>query len=252
LAGRQIGGLVELDEEALSELLREDERAGATAPGADALDEDAAGVVDEALEAVLALDSEALDRVLRRAALAFGARGFLNDVLGPLMRQIGDGWVEGRLRPAHEHLGSAVAMRVAGWLLDNHLASPGAPLVLTSTPAGELHGLGAVSAALVAASEGWRVRHLGPNLPWSDLVAAVESTGADVLALSLIKREPDSRLEGELRALGEALPAPSGLASWVVGGPATELYADVLDEAGAVRLTTFDEFRAYLARVVPA
>lgn len=249
LAGRQIGGLVELDEDALAELLREDETAGATAPGADAPDEDAAAVVAEAVEAVAALDSEALDRVLRRAALAFGARGFLNDVLGPLMQRIGEGWADGRLRPAHEHLGSAVAMRVAGWLLDSHLPRPGAPLVLTSTPAGEQHGLGAVATALVAASEGWRVRHLGPDLPWGDLVAAVESTGADVLALSLVYGDEAGGVAEELRAIGRALPAP---ATWVVGGAATESYADVLEEAGAVRLGSFDEFRAYLARVAPA
>ncbi len=250
LGGRQIGRLATLSDTELTDLLREDEVAGATAPRAAQVESEAAArLLESAIERVRALDSDGLDRTLRRGALALGAPALLNDVLAPLMNRIGLAWADGQMSPAHEHLASAVSARVGGWLLDNYRAPEEAPLIATSTPAGQRHGLGALAAAVVAAAEGWRVRHLGPDLPAVDLAAAVRQTGARVLALSLIHPHDDPDVRRELTAVGAALP---NTVSWVVGGPAAESYRDVLEEAGALRLESFDELRAHLRRVAAA
>ena len=247
LGGRQIGRIADLDDDELTELLREDEAAGATAPGRSSQPPEAADeLLDEAIGHVRDLDADALGRTLRRAALALGADAFLNRLLAPLMTRIGEAWQKGTLTPAHEHLASAVSARVSGWLLDNYESRPDAPLIVTSTPQGQIHGLGALSAAVAAAAEGWRVRHLGPNLPWDDLDRVVRATGASVLALSLIHPMGDPSVRQELAELGKALPRT---VAWIVGGPAADSYADVLGDAGAIQLESYDELRSYLRRL---
>lgn len=250
LGGRQIGRIAGLSEEQLAELLREDEAAEATAPGTRTAPPDAAAeLLEEAMAYVERLDADALTRTLRRATLALGASAFLSHLLAPLMERIGSSWKEGHLTPAHEHLASAVSARVGGWLLDNYRAPEDAPLIATSTPSGQRHALGALAAAVIAAAEGWRVRELGPDLPWESLDRTVRDTGAAVLALSLIYPEDDPEVRRELAELGRALPST---VSWVVGGSAVASYEEVLEEAGAIRLGSFDELRAYLRRLAAA
>lgn len=247
LGGRQIGRIAGLEETELADLLREDEAAGATAPGRQAkVPEVADELLAEAIVQVRDLDADALGRTLRRAALALGAGPFLNDLLAPLMNRIGEAWRDGTLTPAHEHLATAVSQRVSGWLLDNYEPRPGAQLIVTSTPQGQRHGLGALAAAIAGAAEGWRVRHLGTDLPWTDLDRTVRATGASVLALSLVHPQDDPVVRDELEQLGQALPRTVSL---IVGGPAAASYSDVLDRVGAIELKGYDELRTFLRRL---
>lgn len=245
--GRQIGQLAGLPTEELAELLRQDGVVEARTGPRPEDDPDTGRQAEElgaaAWEAMKVFDADALGDALRRAALTLSVASFLDDFLLPLMDRVGEAWAHDELSPAHEHLASTVAGRVTGWLA-GHFGSPatGPPLVV-ATLSGHRHELGALAAALVAASEGWRVRYLGPDLPASDIALAVRRTAARVVALSVVFPVDDPPTEVELRGLADALPPGTAV---FVGGRASDRYAELLKELGFVRLDSFRSFRAAL------
>lgn len=246
LRGRQIGQIVDLSREELRDLLEEDRRAEAAAPAPErgtAADEEVEALLSAAYDAVERLGAEQLDAVLRRGALLLSTPRFLDDLLLPLLVRIGNAWADQELRPAHEHLASAVAARVGGWLMKAFEPTGTAPSLVVATPTGHRHELGALSAAVTAASAGWRVRYLGPDLPAGDVALAARRTGARAVALSLVYPGGDAEVEEGLRRLRGELPDGLPL---LVGGSAARSYRGALDEVGAVRLEGFRSLRTVL------
>jgi methanogenic corrinoid protein MtbC1 len=117
-----------------------------------------------------------------------------------------------------------------------------APRLIVTTPAGQVHELGALMAGTAAAAEGWHVAYLGPSLPAEDIVAAVEANGSRAVALSIVlAAEP--QVESELEKLGQLLPENVAI---LVGGRAASYYDDVIQRIHAVRLTDLNSFRTEL------
>lgn len=245
-AGRRIGRLAPLTTPELLALLREDRAAAATSGRAET-GADASGAADayleDALAAVRALEGEKLDGLLRRAALALSVSAFLEDLVVPLMERIGQAWEGREIRPAHEHLASAVVTRIGGWLLDNVGSEGAAPRLAVATPAGHRHELGALGAAVSARSEGWRVSYLGADLPAADIALAARDTSARAVALGIAFPGDRQATEEELRELRRRLPPGLPL---LVGGAGAEAFEDVLADIRAVRIEGFSSLRAVL------
>jgi hypothetical protein len=90
---------------------------------------------------------------------------------------------------------------VLGALRVAQTPEPGAPELIVTTPSGQAHELGALMAASMASSQGWKVTYLGPNLPAEEIVAAAGRRGARAVALSVVFPADDARLYDELRRL---------------------------------------------------
>jgi DNA-binding transcriptional MerR regulator/methylmalonyl-CoA mutase cobalamin-binding subunit len=243
-AGRAIRQVAELRNEELVALLEEDAAARAsgasTAPGTLGAAQD---YLAGALTAVEALDSGRLQFVLRQAVFGLGATDFVDHVLAPLLRQIGDRWHHGTLTPAHEHAASVIVRRTLQWM-EEILEVPGsAPLILVTTPAGERHEMGAILVGVVAGTEGWRTVQLGPDLPAADIAEAARQAGAHAVAVSSIRADDAARLLAELEGLRAALPDGVEL---LVGGAATAPLSRRIEAMGARYLAGFDELRQYL------
>ena len=114
----------------------------------------------------------ALEAALLHARVALSHTAFIETLIMPLMQNIGELWREGTLRIMHEHLASAIVRSLLGSLVTTAGAPPTAPYLIVTTPAGQLHEIGALIIASVASTEGWRVTYLGPNLPAEDMAAA--------------------------------------------------------------------------------
>jgi len=185
-----------------------------------------------ALEAIEALDNGELRRELGRAALALGVPLFLEEVVGPVLQEVGVRWREGRLGMAHEHLATVVVREVLGWVREAAGTGGAAPALVVATPANQMHEGGALMVAAAAAAEGWRVTYLGANLPGSEIADAVVRTGARAVALSVIHPDNDPAMGKQLEALRRALPAGIPL---LVGGAAAAAYrAEVAAAQGQV------------------
>jgi DNA-binding transcriptional MerR regulator/methylmalonyl-CoA mutase cobalamin-binding subunit len=244
--GRRIGQIAGLETAELADLLQEDRTEGTVEIGAARRrrpDNRSLAIVEEAYESILRYDDQALDSIFRRAALDLSAPALIDDVVVPLLERVGVGWTRGQLRPAQEHMATAVVQRTLGWILDTFAPSRNAPKLVVATPSGQQHSLGAQLAAASAATVGWDVMYLGPDLPAEDVAVATAATGARAVALSLVFPADDVAIHSYLKELAASLSVSVAL---IVGGPALASYDKTLDEIGAVRLSSYEGLRSVL------
>jgi MerR family transcriptional regulator, light-induced transcriptional regulator len=235
--GHSIGEIARLDSAALESLLH----VGGARHSGDR--EDLVGsAVSDALGAAAALDSAALEAILKRAALSLGVDRFVDDVVGRFLAEIGNRWHVGAMSPAHEHVASDTTRRVLAWVWEAYDVEPDAPRIVVATPAGELHELGAMTAAAAAVSEGWRVVYLGANLPARDIANAAAQVSAHVIALSVVYANGDSAS----REVSEvARSVPDGV-EVVIGGAGAQTVESAVKATGVRVLAGIDSFRRML------
>jgi MerR family transcriptional regulator, light-induced transcriptional regulator len=266
LRGRRVGEVSGLSNESLEALIREDDRAEPVVPpaplptptiGSDTAlavrwpaiggDRQAASVVvEEAMNAVRNLDAPRLDGILNRALLAAGATAFAEQIIGPLLRTIGEEWEKGRLDPYAEHFSIEIVRQLIFRVLFRVNPDASAPAAVVATPAGQRHDLGASLVACAAQAEGWRVVYLGADLPARDIARAAEQGRVEVVALSIVYPPDDPRLNAEFSELHRRLP--KGV-SVIVGGPAAPSYARTLRRIQAEIALDTASFRSALHRI---
>jgi MerR family transcriptional regulator, light-induced transcriptional regulator len=202
------------------------------------------GFLEGAVGAVDAMDVAALDRILDRAALALTPVEVVDDLMIPLLNRIGLLWERGEVSAASEHVASASVRRFLDSLLRTLVPHQEGPVLMVGTPAGHRHEFGALLAGVVAATEGYRVVLLGPDLPATEIAEAARRKGAELVALSAIHPVGEPGLAQELEALREALPSDVDI---VVGGPAAAVHAAALRELGIRYLPDMEALRKHLA-----
>ncbi|MCS7089447.1 MAG: MerR family transcriptional regulator [Verrucomicrobiota bacterium] len=226
-AGHAIGCIARLPEDRLRDLVRcAGQAEGNRFVSTGGL---SCGFVEEAIGRVTEFDEPGLRRVLNRALVAVGHRGFLCRIASALIEEVGQKWRNGELMAAHEHFLSGV-LRVFLGRMEGH-ATGMAPRLVVATPAGQIHELGALLAGAAAGQMGWRPIQLGSNLPAAEIAGAVLRTGARAAALSIVYPEDDPQLPEELRRLREFLPGQTAI---LVGGRGAPSYRRVLEEIGAI------------------
>ena len=154
----------------------------------------------------------------------------IEDLVVPLVYKIGDLWHDGEIRVANEHLASAVIRSFLSSLIEQHNPAENAPIILSATPRGQDHELGAMIVGVIAAPLGWKVIYLGPNLPVEEISAVAHSLEAKVVALSIVYPGDDQLLKKDLQKLRRIL---SDSTSVMIGGRAASGYLDIIDEIGA-------------------
>lgn len=200
---------------------------------------DSEAMVGRLLDSVRHLDTAAMEAMLDKASTLLGAQGVLAKVIVPLAHAIGDLWSRGELKVVHEHFATSM---IRGFLANSQrpfALSLNAPRIILTTPAGQLHELGAAIAAAAAASQGWQVTYLGANLPAGEIAAAASIKRATAVGLSIVYPPDDYELPGELILLRRLLPAETAI---IAGGRAAPAYAAVLDKIGAPCCTDLDTF----------
>ncbi len=244
LAGEAIGQIARLPREELARLVVS--ASAATSNSHESVQGDSAQAeyhLNQCLEMVKNLDSANLESRLLRASVALGQQVFLEQVLQPLLEKTGEMWNSGHLKVAHEHLASAVIRSLLGSMFVIRRSDDNGPVLLTTTPAGQLHEFGALMVSVVASSIGWRTMYLGPNLPAEDIAAAVEQRQADAVAVSLVYPPDDPHIGLELRKLARLV---EGRVRLIVGGRAVGAYSDILEEIKALRVTDLSDLKIKL------
>jgi DNA-binding transcriptional MerR regulator/methylmalonyl-CoA mutase cobalamin-binding subunit len=247
--GRSISAVAGLADVALAKLVDEDLAARerrAVSPDAGDEKRDPVG---EALFLARALDTAALEDTLRRAVAMMGVAAFIESVAAPLLRRVGSEWHAGRLSMAHEHMVSSLLHDIVAERMRAFGKRAGAPLLVVGTLSGERHAIGAVLAGAAAAVEGWNVLHLGADLPAAAIAEAARSSGARVVAVSIVFVEDRETLLEELRTLRAMLPATVTL---VAGGGGTAGIAGELSAIGVRVETSVNGLVGELRRVEAA
>lgn len=203
-------------------------------------------VLSNCIEAIRNYDAKKLESILLNASAKLTQPVLIEELIIPLVYKIGDMWHSGEFRVANEHLGSSAIRGFLFNILESYSASDSAPIVVSATPLGQEHELGALIVGVVAASSGWKVIYLGSNLPAEEISAVVGYLNAKVVALSIVYPNDDPILPKELRKIKQSLPAGVSI---IAGGRAVEGYLDVLDEISAVVVKNTKQFRVELEAV---
>lgn len=150
------------------------------------------------LEALLRGSRREASQVVLEAvrAGAIDARKAMLDVLFPAQYELGAMWHRNEIGVAHEHFGTATTRMVIHQLAADARPRPeNGRCVLTATACGDAHEIGIAVVSLLFELDGWRVVHLGCDVPSDEVLAGVEEFRPDLLALS-------ATLEAHRRALG--------------------------------------------------
>lgn len=148
-----------------------------------------------------------------------GLRPFLENILGPLLIDIGLAWRDERLRIHEEHLFSETVQQTLRIIINHLPVTSPKPHILLTTPEGELHGLGLLIVESVLALEGVKVTSLGINTPCADIVIAAEQLNVDAVIVSMTSNYKNEKQRSDvLRDLRKRLPKNIAL---VAGGSGT-------------------------------
>ena len=196
------------------------------------------------IAALKRFEMQALESTLFAASVAFSQPIFLEQLIAPLMREIGEQWRAGTLRIAHEHLATTVVRTILGSISQGSDVPAAMPNLVVATPRGQHHEIGALIAASTAASQGWQVTYLGPNLPAEEIVACAAQNEAKAIGLSIIYPTDDPYLTNELQKLRRGIQEDVAL---FVGGAGAIAYDSVISSIGAVRIKDMPTFRTQLA-----
>lgn len=186
--GHSIGQVARLDDGELRKIIGESN--GNTA-GQPSLFE---ALVDDYLEAILAYKVQDAETILTRTAAVVSPTQLTFEVILPLMRRIGELWVSGELRMAHEHIVSGQLRSLLGTLMRHTEPAPGAPRIIVATPPKHLHEFGAIIGAFIAASRGFEPIYLGTNLPLEEIDEAASQARAQLVLMSIARDcDPEER-----------------------------------------------------------
>ena len=175
-------------------------------PPADIASEELSSIGEELLGRLLEMDrSGAMQIYDRLAALPYDRQ--LDEVLLPMLREVGERWHRGDATVAQEHFTSVFARgRLVGMLESlSDGGRRGREVVCAGMP-GEVHEMGLMSAAIHLAMRGWRVVYLGMDVPLDDLRGVVRSREPQLLCSSVMLRRPADECLEMARTLREMSP----------------------------------------------
>jgi len=245
--GHNIGGIANLSIEELRSVLesKSDSSKGDEEFSSNVFT-DIESIVANCIEAIKAYDAKSLETLLLKASTKMNQPQLIENLIIPLVYKVGDLWHDGFIRVANEHLASAVIRSFLSNLIERHVPNDNAPIIISATPRGQDHELGAMIAGVVAASVGWKVVYLGPNLPVEEIAAVADSLEAKVVALSIVYPNDDPQLKKDLINLNRMLPKNISI---IVGGRAAGGYLDVLDEINAIVVKDTKQLKTELEAV---
>lgn len=150
-----------------------------------------------------------LRRALMQSLLRRGLEHFVNEVVSPLLVEIGQAWSRGQLAIFEEHLCSEAIETVLRSAIVSapEASTEGAPRVLLTTFPDEPHGLALLMAEALFTVEGCACMNLGRQTPLQDMVLATHAHRAQIVALSFSSLSPTGPALDHLADLRAQLPA---------------------------------------------
>lgn len=188
-------------------------------------------LLSAALTSIQQLDADGLREHLARARAILSPASVTQQLLVPLIHEIGNLWAEGGLKASHEHLGTAVLRNFIEEVRHPRDELADNPRLLVTTPASEKHELGAMLATATATNVGWRVTYLGPDLPAADIAAAARQRGAAAVGLSIVRPGDPDLVRDDLLTLRRHLGEGVGI---IIGGRGAPEFEDTATEIGAI------------------
>lgn len=156
---------------------------------------------------------------------------FIQQVLVPPLRRIGQDWHDGKLSIWIEHRASAIIERILGEVATRPRGRRKGT-VMVAAVSGDRHTLATTMAAVTLGDANWFVHHLGADMPPDELIGFCDEHEVDAAVLTLVN--PDcAELAQTTGARIEKLGTPV-----IVGGPGRTLEELLQGVQAAARSTT--------------
>lgn len=153
--------------------------------------------------AIDAFDAQSADGVVDDVFARFEVPRALDEVVLPVLRQVGEGWQDDPRVIAREHFATNTLRPRLQRLLRTHTRA-GARVCLAAAPEGEEHDLGLLACAVVVADAGWRVHYLGARTPTAAMERAAEDLHPEVVLVGAVFREQAESFLGDRPAFGRS------------------------------------------------
>jgi excisionase family DNA binding protein len=131
-------------------------------------------------------DSYEIQRIMRTAFVSQPDLITLyTKLVFPSLVEIGAGWENGELGVDSEHLATqAIKSALFRFQSEIFVKEPNGLSAIVSCFEGEVHDIAITCVASYLTSEGWRIYHLGQDIPTEDLVTFIKIKKPDLVALS--------------------------------------------------------------------
>ncbi|MBU0474123.1 MAG: MerR family transcriptional regulator [Bacteroidetes bacterium] len=200
-------------------------------------------LIEQSIYHISNYDYNNFENLLLESSVNFSRQSLLVDLIIPLLEEIGNLWENGKIRVTHEHFAVSVLRTFLGSMIDNNLNPPNAPKILTTTPEGFLHELGALIAALYAMDFGWNAIFLGANLPAEEISAAAKANNVNAILLSLVYPSDDPRTGQQLRKLRKYVGDDMNI---IISGQSAIGYMKFVEETNSVLIEQLNKLQNVL------
>jgi len=199
------------------------------------------------LAAVDAFDPQRIERELDRAIAMGSATVIVDQVLRPVMIEIGERWHTGRMTVAQEHLATELMTHAARRMLALVQPDTDARTALLACFADEEHAFPLHVLGVHMASWGWRVVELGARTPPAAIRHAVALLQPGLVALSVTVPPAGHRA----RELVDDYADACGDTPWLVGGAGVDAIAKFVTARGGevAQELTPRNLRAFVDRI---
>lgn len=141
-------------------------------------------MTDRLVQALLVYDAAGAGQVLEEASALLPMEQICLGILQPALVDIGERWARGEISVSIEHFASGFVLRRLGALFNASRPEMGNPTILAACAEGELHEVGLLVMSFVLSRHGFRVVHLGANVPTADLRQAIVRVKPDAVLLA--------------------------------------------------------------------
>lgn len=245
--GHRIAQLSELDDETLQRIIaktvsdkgpRVDHQAGLATPSE---------LLEACHAAIFNLDEQSLEATLNRAAVMLTRPTLFEDLILPLVVEIGERWAKGELKIINEHMASSILVSFLRDMLCAYRPAAAMPKMVVATPANHWHELGALVAAITAAEAGWRAYYFGPNLPAEEIAAAAVYKKAVAVTLSIVYHGAERQTLREIKRLRQYVADDVTI---IVGGRGMQSCQTDLKQLDISYPQNISEFRDMISKLV--
>jgi len=188
-------------------------------------------ISDDLLAALMAFEEAGADALLSEAFALYPVEMVAEEVMIPVLVEVGERWHRGEATVVQEHFATAVLRRRLTALFHAYDQPASGRLAITGAAPSEWHDVGILLVSLALRRNGWRVIYLGQNVPAVQLLQEIRHLRPDLVCLSATSHECAGHLVQVYEGVAQ-LPAPRP--HLVLGGRAFNLIPELREQfAGA-------------------
>jgi DNA-binding transcriptional MerR regulator len=201
------------------------------------------------VEALVEHDLDSMDAILGECLTVYPLEYLVLDVISPVLNDIGEAWIEGRIDVATEHFATnALRHRLLMWMRTGPPAYHVSPVVLACAP-GDLHEGSLLMLGVLLRRLRWPVIYLGQSMPLSDLAAFVDDVEPSIIVFVAQMEDSARALSEWPHWLGKAAKSKRPVVSY--GGRAFVEHPELVEHVPGVLLgTTLREGIATIDRLL--